>query len=81
MESIIIWRASVPAPGGDILYLVMDGGQPQPYGLAICAPDSLAVQAHISWDKAFVIRLAQRLAQGEVRPCHLRDILEDVLCI
>lgn len=80
MTGRVIWRTRRSTRAGKLLYMVLDTGGREPYGLAIVGPAELAMQEHVDASAARMRQWCRRLAHGHVRPCHLREMIVEWLC-
>ncbi len=80
MDDKVVFRTGRITQAGPAAYLVLDSGGREPYGLAVVFLSGLAVQEHVTADLQRAQQWCRRLAQGRVRPCHLRDVLTQWLC-
>lgn len=79
MEERIRWRCCRLTKGGLIGYALIEdaaGG----YGAAIFSRDALSVLCGVTTDKERMLFWCKLLAKGRVRPCHLRDVMENLVC-
>ncbi len=79
MVDEIIWQTRCVTRRGLLRYMVLKTGDVTPYGAAILSRDRLAVQRCVTSDEAKMRHWCRLLARAGVRPCHLRDVMEDLL--
>lgn len=64
---------------GKLRYWLLDAGGLEPYGIAVSSETEIAVQHHLTANEGCAQAWYKRLVSGEVRPCHLYDVILNLL--
>lgn len=79
MEERILWRRCRLTRCGLIGYMLIRDASGE-YGAAIFSRKALSVLRGVTADEKQMLFWCRLLAKGRVRPCHLRDVMEDLVC-
>lgn len=79
MVEEIVWCSRRMTRCGMVTYWMLKNTEGV-YGAAIGTAKSFAVLHGVTSDAAQMRVWCKLLAKGRVRPCHLRDVMENLLC-
>lgn len=79
MEKTCVWRCLRLTRAGMIRYEVWCTPGPEPYGAYIAVRGQSAEVCGVTADRVQMIQWMRTMAMHGVRPCHLRDVLEELL--
>ncbi len=79
MEKTCVWRCLRLTRAGVIRYEVLYVPGPEPYGARIAVRGQSARVCGVTADRRQMIQWMRMMAGRGVRPCHLRDVLEELL--
>ena len=75
------WRCLRITQAGILRYELLCTPGAEPYGARIVSRRQSAAVRCVTADRHRMKRWLRRMAKGGVRPCHLRDVLEELLLL
>ncbi|MBQ8611689.1 MAG: hypothetical protein IJ412_08285 [Oscillospiraceae bacterium] len=79
MEERIRWRCCRLTRCGMVSYMLIESMAGE-YGAAVFSRNAMSVLRGVTVDKERMLFWCKLLAKGRVRPCHLRDVMENLVC-
>lgn len=79
MKETVLWRRLRLTAAGVIRYEVLCSSGMEPYGARIAVRGQSAAVRNVTADRHKMMQWMRSMVRGGVRPCHLRDILENLI--
>ena len=79
MKETVLWQCLRLTAAGVIRYEILCSPGAEPYGARIAVRGQSEAVRNVTADCRKMMQWMRSMAKGGVRPCHLRDILEDLI--